>query len=228
MSEDKEKKTTPAQQKITEVKLRSYPKVIFFYPLAFTSLIMWIIQFFMGNPVDILGYIWLIVLFTNLFVIAFDFSSTKFFVLVLAIVVIILLLIFLLLPNLDLSGVGGVTFTIGLTANFYMVITIMLGIILALVILSNYFDYWKVERNEIYHKAGIFTSAERFPVKSLRFKKEIPDVFEFLALRAGSITLHPSKDQVIHMNTVLNINKKAEQLDYLLSHIHVEVDELDG
>lgn len=225
MSEEKpaEKKKTMPQ----EIILRSYPKVIFFYPLLFTSAILWLIQAFFSEPVAGLGYFWMIVFFANLWVIAFDFSSSKFFILVLAIVVIVLLLIFFLLPNLTVEDSGVEPFNIGITAEFYMVMTIILAVILGLVVLGAQFDYWKVERNEIYHKKGLFSQAERWPVRSLRIKKEIPDVFEFFALRAGSITLIPSKDTIIPLHTVLNINKKAEQIDYLLSHLHVEVDQID-
>ena len=109
-----------------------------------------------------------------------------------------------------------------------MTITIILGIVLLFVIVDAFFDYWKVERNEIYHKKGIFSAAERYPVKSLRLKKTIPDVFEFFILRAGSIVLMPGRaDEIIALNTVLNVNKKADQIDYLLSHISVEPDEID-
>ena len=224
MTEDKTKK---AKKRPTEILLRSFPKVIFFYPLFFTSLILWPIQAVLGDPVAGLGYFWMGMFFVNLFVIAFDFSSTKFFVLILAIVVVVLLVLFLVVPTVDLPENVSIEFNIGITAEFYMIAAIILGIILAFVVISAFFDYWKVERNEIYHKKGIFSQAERYPVKSLRIKKDIPDVFEFFALRAGSITLMPSKEEIIHLNTVLNINKKAEQIDYLLSHMHVEIDELD-
>jgi len=212
---------------LTRVFLRDYPKVIFFYPLLGTSLVLWIIQFILPSPLSTLGYIWFIVFFCNLFVISFDFSSTKFFVLVLAIVVVILLVIFLVLPNINLP-VLPITFELGLPANFYLLMTIIFGIILACVLIVVHYDYYKVERNEIYHKAGIFTSAERLPTESLRIKKDITDVFEFFALRAGSITLIPSKGDSIQLSTVPNINKKSKQLDFLLSHIAVEPDELDN
>jgi hypothetical protein len=103
-----------------------------------------------------------------------------------------------------------------------------MAFVLGLVVLSSRFDYWKIERNEIYHKKGIFSSAERMPTKSLRILKEIPDVFEFFILRAGSITLMPGHGDVINLPTVLNINKKQKQIDYLLSHISIEPDELDA
>lgn len=211
---------------ITEIKLRSYPKVIFFYPLLIASFILWILQWIFVDPVAWFGNIWVIIFFVNLFIIAFDFSSTKFFLLLLAIVVVALVLIFLI-PG-GFIPTPTIEFNLGLTTEFYFVATIILVFILGLVLLSAQFDYWKIERNEIYHKKGIFTSAERIPTKSLRIKKEIPDVFEFFALRAGSITLMPGHGDVIPLTTVLNVNKKAEQIDWLLSHISMEPDELDG
>ncbi|MFW9945645.1 MAG: hypothetical protein ACFFDX_02335 [Candidatus Odinarchaeota archaeon] len=210
----------------TEIKLRSYPKVIFLYPLFIASFILWLIQWALGPPEAWFGNIWMIIFFVNLFIMAFDFSSTKFFLLILAAVIIILLLVFLL-PG-GLLPPGAFDFNIGLTWQFYLVVTIVLGFILGLVVLSAQFDYWKIERNEMYHKKGIFTSAERIPTKGLRILKEIPDVFEFFVLRAGSITLMPGHGDVIPLTTVLNVNKKSEQIDWLLSHISMEPDELDN
>ncbi len=217
-----EKKVKP----ITEVHLRSYPKIIFFWPLALVSLVMWLLQMLDPTPVAWLGNFWLAVFAINMFIVAFDFGSTKFFVLVLLAVVVILLVVFLA-PNL-IGGLPAGDFNPGLTGEFYLAVTLIMAIILGLVVLGSRFDYWKIERNEIYHKAGIFSSAERLPTKSLRIKKEIPDVFEFFILRAGSITLMPGHGDVIHLPTVLNINKKQNQIDYLLSHVSIEPDELDA
>jgi hypothetical protein len=213
-----------AKNPVNEVVLRSYPKVIFFYPLLFTTLILWIIQAVMGTPNPTLGQVWFIMFFVNMFIIAFDFSSTKFFILVLAIVVVLLLVVFLVDWS-SISGGVGISLNIALPVDFYMVMSAVLGFILLFVIIGNQFSYYKVERNEIYYKRGLAGSAERFPVKSLRIHKEIPDIFEYLALRAGSITLIPSKDKVIMLNTVLNVNKKADQIDELLSRIRVEIDD---
>ncbi|MFX1235584.1 MAG: hypothetical protein ACFFBY_13685, partial [Promethearchaeota archaeon] len=208
---------------VSEVKLRSYPKVIFFYPLLIVSFILWLLQFFFTEPVAWFGNIWMIVFFVNLFITAFDFSSTKFFLLLLAVVIVVLVIIFLI-PG-GIVPAATFDFNLRLTAEFYFVAMIVLIFILGLVLISAQFDYWKIERNEIYHKKGIFTSAERIPTKSLRIKKDIPDVFEFFVLRAGSITLMPGHGDVIPLTTVLNVNKKAEQIDWLLSHISMEPDE---
>lgn len=222
MSEQKKQPKHP-----TEIFFRTYPKVIFFYPLLVTSLILWLIQSIIITPNQVLGYIWFIVFFINIFVTAFDFSSTKFFVLILAIVIIVLIVVFLVLPNFSVSF-GDFSINIAMSYQFYMLMSLILAFILGIVILSTRFEYFKIERNEIIHKRGIFSSAERFPVKSLRFKKEIPDVFEFFMLRAGRFTIMPGKaDEVMILPTVLNINKKEEQLDWLLSHVSVEPDEVD-
>ena len=215
----------------TEIYLRSYPKVIFYWPLLITSLILWVIQLIAYDSakdnISVLGSVWFIVFFINIFVTAFDFSSTKFFVLILAILIVVLLLIFIVLPHTAISF-SNVEIFLGLPWQFYMVMSVILLFILGIVIISTRFEYFKIERNEIIHKKGVFSSAERFPVKSLRFKKEIPDVFEFFLLRAGRFTIMPGKaDEVMILPTVLNINKVERQLDWLLSHVSVEPDEVD-
>jgi hypothetical protein len=213
------------------VLIRNYPKVIFFWPLTLTSFVLWLIQLFAfgDDPNAFLGYFWIAMFFINLFVIAFDFSSAKFFVLILIIVVAILVVIFLFVSGrltFDPSAIEA--FNFGLTWPFYLVMTVVFSFVLFFVFINSRFSYYKIERNEIYHKSGIFASAERYPVSDLRIKKEIPDVFEFLFLRAGSLVLMPGRqEEVIQLPTVLNINNRIEELDRLLSHVSVEPDELD-
>lgn len=216
-----------------KIKIRSYPKIIFFYPLFITSLVLWIIQMFIDvggvSPHPFLGYFWIGMFFINSFVIAFDFSSAKFFVLILLIIIAIVAVIFLFIafPNLSLGAIPTLNFE--LTAEFYLAITIILGFILAIVVINAQFNYWELEQNEMYHKSGIFSSAERYPTEKLRLKKAIPDVFEFLFLRAGSLTLIPgSREDAIHLNTVLNINNRIDQIDRMLSYVSVEPDEVDS
>ncbi|MHA1239330.1 MAG: hypothetical protein ACTSQU_00930 [Promethearchaeota archaeon] len=217
---------TPSKP-ITEVYLRSYPKVIFFWPMALVSFVLWLLQMIVDEPEAAFGNFWLVVFFVNMFIVAFDFSSSKFFVLIMVVVVVVLLIVFLV-PGIFAPISPGDGFDPKLTKEFYLVTTIIMAFVLGLVVLSSRFDYWKIERNEIYHKKGIFSSAERMPTKSLRILKEIPDVFEFFILRAGSITLMPGHGDVINLPTVLNINKKQKQIDYLLSHVSIEPDELDA
>jgi uncharacterized membrane protein len=223
MSQEKNEK----KLELDKVILRSYPKVIFFYPLFFTSLVLWIIQIFIGDPVALLGFIWMIVFFTNLFVIAFNFSSRKFFILVLVIVVVVLLFVFLVIPQISLATIPSIPeFNIEMTAQFYFVTTLVIGFILLFVLISVQFDYWKIEQNELFHKKGIFQKVDRYPIRQLRINKEITDVFEYLILRSGSITLY-TEDKNFHLTTVPNVDNKIDQIDKLLSELEVEMEELD-
>lgn len=219
---------TKAPQTPSSVILREFPKTIFFYPLFFTSLVLWLLQTIVGiEPVAIFGFIWVVVFFINLFVTAFDFGSKQFFIFMLVIIVAVLLIWFLVLPQIELSEIARPQdLNIGMTPQFYGVMTFILGIILLFVIIKTRFDYWKIERNEIFHKKGIFSQDERYPIQQLSIRKEIPDVFEYFILKAGSITLKPG-DESFHLSTVPNVSDKADEIDRMLSHLEVEVDQLD-
>jgi len=209
---------------IDEIIIRNYPKVIFFAPLFLISFIFWIIQLFLTELNPWLGLLWIIIFFSNFTVAALDFPSYRVLILILGVVIIVLLVIFLgLIPTLKQVGIISQYFKISLPAEFYMIMTIIIGIILGLIMIITRFDYYRIERNEVIHKKGFFsTSAERFPVRGLRFKIEIPDLFEYFIFKAGRITLIFAKNQKkVVLNTVLNVKKKAEQIDILLSSIYV-------
>lgn len=212
------------------VYLRNYSKAIFLFPIFFTSLILWLIEVFFGQPekpIMGLGFIWILVFFINLIAITFDISSAKFFMILLITIIVILLMIFFVIPvtlSMIFVEFENFEFNIGMTYQFYMVMTIIFTLSLALALIGTRFDYWRVERNEIYHKKGVFIQAERYPTQGLRIKKSIPDVLEFFLLKAGSITLILGKDEITNLNTIININKKAKQIDALLSEIEVEIE----
>jgi len=220
-SEDQLESELKKEEKII---LRSYSKVIFFYPLFLTSIILFLIQYFSGMDKSILGAIWVTMFFANLFIIAFDTSSTKFFILLLIAIILIILFAFIFHPNAVISQIWSFEVSIIMSYQFYLTTTVILASIFLVAWIATRFDYWKLERNEVIHKKGIFISAERYPTKSLRIKKEIPDIFEFFLLRSGSIHLVFGKGDVIYLDTVLNVNKKEKQLDYLLSDIEIEVE----
>ena len=211
---------------IDEVVIRSYPKAIFFSPLFLCSIIFGIIQAFLPDLNSLLGSIWVIIFFSNLTVVALDFPSYRVLILILGIVIIVLLLIFLgLLPTLQEIGTISENLNIGLASEFYMIMTIVLGLVFGLIFISSRFDYYRIERNEIIHKKGIFsTNIERYPTRGVRIKQSVPDLFEYLMFRAGSLTLIFAKGDVVHLNTVINIKKKTEQIDYLLSSMHVFIE----
>ena len=219
-----EKEIKEERAKEEKVYLRNYSKVIFFYPLFIASFILYLIQTIIGIEEPGLGAIWITIFFANLFVIAFDTSSTKFFIILLVIIILIFIFAFVFHPGNVISQILSFEITITMSSQFYLVSTIILGLIFIIAWIATRFDYWKVERNEVIHKKGIFVSVDRYPTKSLRIKKEIADIFEFALLRVGRIQLFFGGQDVIHLNTIININKKAKQLDYLLSNIEVEVE----
>jgi hypothetical protein len=212
------------------IYLRSYSKVVFLFPLFLTSIILWIIQYFFGatgEPLPWLGFVWTVVFFINLLTIAFDLSATKFFVIMIIIAVLIVLSIFLSLPaiiNTFFKNVTIVEFNIGMNIDFYLVMTFLIGILLLIALIVPRFNYWKLMRNELIHKKGIFVEADRYPTKGLRFKKKIPDILEFFFLGAGSITLLLSKDDSEHLSTIPRIDNKTRRIDELLSEIEVEIE----
>jgi prepilin signal peptidase PulO-like enzyme (type II secretory pathway) len=219
-----EKEIKEESAKEEKVYLRNYSKVIFFYPLFIASFILYLIQVIIGIEEPGLGAIWITIFFANLFVIAFDTSSTKFFIILLVVIILIFIFAFVFHPGNIISQILSFEITITMSYQFYLVSTIILGLIFIIAWIATRFDYWKVERNEVIHKKGIFVSVDRYPTKSLRIKKEIADIFEFALLRVGRIQLFFGGQDVIHLNTIININKKAKQLDYLLSDIEVDVE----
>lgn len=229
---------TMAEEHIDQIFLRSYPKVIFLWPTLLSSFTLWLIALILKatggtlftDSQSFFSWFWVIIFAFNIFVMAFDFQSTKFFLLLAAIVVIILIIFILwqtgVFGGVSLGDIPG--FNIGLTDNFYLATTIILFGILGIVWLSRRIDYYKIERNEIYHRNGFLGKAERIPTSNLTFEKTIPDVFEYLLLRTGSLTLHPHRGKTIHLSTVPGINKLEEKMDKLLSRITVEVDDVDN
>ncbi|TXT67732.1 MAG: conserved membrane protein of unknown function [Promethearchaeota archaeon] len=230
MSSEQEKKNLaqePKKKEIEKVNLREYSKVIFFYPLFVTSLVLFILQLMAGDPIAIYGFVWMIVFAVNLFVVAFNFSSKKFFILVLIIIIAVLLFIFLIVPNFQLDWIPmPKEFNIEMTTQFYLIVTGIIGFILLFIIISTRFDYWVIEQNEFYHKQGLFVEANRYPTQNLRIKKEIVDVFEFIALASGSITLHTSKGEDFHLSNIPNVNAKIKKLNKLLSEFEVEIQDM--
>ncbi|MFX0165061.1 MAG: hypothetical protein ACFE9V_07040 [Candidatus Hodarchaeota archaeon] len=219
-----EKMGTSNSLRNNQIILRNFPKAIFFTPLFLVSVTFCIAQSFLTDFNPWFGLIWVVIFFSNFTVTALDFPSYRVLILILGVVIVVLLAIFLgLIPTLKQLGIVGQNFRIGLSAEFYMIMAIILGLILGLVIVSSRFDYYRIERNEVIHKTGFFsTSLERFPVRGLRIKKEIPDLFEYLLFKAGTITLmFPKDNKIVHLNTVLNVKKKAERIDLLLSSLQI-------
>jgi hypothetical protein len=220
------------------IKLRSYPKAIFLWPIILYTAIAWLIQMLVSPYIAILtaselnnmlALVWLMTLFLSLLILSFEFRSLTTFIIIIVITIGLLLGIFLLLPvlGININELEIIEFELYLPTEFYMTLTIMFLFIYLMIIIVNQFSYYKVERNEIYYKKSLFSGIVRFPTKNLRIKKEVTDVFEFFILRSGRITLLIGNVEIGVLNNVLNVNKKVFEIDRLLSSIHVEEVEVD-
>ncbi|MFX0135092.1 MAG: hypothetical protein ACFFDN_15730 [Candidatus Hodarchaeota archaeon] len=236
---------------IDEVVLRTYPKIIFFWPTALASAILGLLAQFIplmnvpstdllyhlmvanGMTVDlriILGMIWLANFTGNLFIVSFDYNSAKVVAIVLAVVVGVLAVI-LVRAYIPDVGKGLPKFSINdfpLTMSwaFYYSIAGLFGIVFAFIWIEKRWDYYKITSQDIVHKSGIFGDLERFPAPNIHIYKRISDVFEYLLLKSGELTIIPAqRTSVIHLPNVLNINQKEKYIHEVLGTLEVEMDE---
>lgn len=229
-------KSSSRKKDIDSITIRSWPKVIFLYPVMVTALVCGVYQLFACTPSEAgapvipsegAGLLFFIVLCLNLLVISFEFSRFKtlaIFFFALAIVFFLLYLstrieVFAFLRDLFQN------FHISLSTSFYFAITIYLLVIFLMVFVNTRFDYWIIRSNEILHKEGFLGDVRRFPSPNLKMTKEIPDVFEFLLLGAGRVVLYPaSEKQAIVLDHVLRANHAESAIQELLSALAVEIE----
>ncbi len=237
-------------QDFDEVILRSYPKIIFFWPTAIVSAILGLFAQFIPimnvSPLDflyqtslsngwtidwrvILGLIWFGSFTANLFVISFDYSSSKVIALILCVIVGVLVIILLLIyfPNLGQKLPRFSINELGLTMSFefYYTIAGLFGFTFLIIWIGKHWDYYKITSQDIIHKNGILGDEERFPAPNIHIHKRITDVFEFLLLKSGELTIIPAqRTTIIHLPNVLNINKKEKEIQEVLKTLEVEVE----
>jgi len=207
-----------------KIIIRDYSKIIFTYPTLIVSIIGWIIEASIHIPNVILDIVWSVVFFCNMFVVAFDFSPQKFIILFLVSAIGIVGFWYFLLPTLlDYYTNKGTVIALGFTSQFYIMMTGIFLFFFLVAIINSLFNYYSIERNELYHRIGIFARAERYAISNVSFDKEIPDIFEYFMLGAGSLTFYPEDGRrLVKLNTVIRINKKEQRLNYLLSKISVD------
>jgi hypothetical protein len=109
-------------------------------------------------------------------------------------------------------------------AGFYFLYFLMVLVVLGVVYVTRWLDYWEILPNEILHHHGPLSDLERFPTLNLKFDKEIPDVLEYVLLGAGRLVLHiPNVSKAQVMDNVLFINGKEEALKRVMSRLEVRV-----
>ena len=246
MSNDSVAPETPAQRSAPEKSkkpevemtiLRPYPKVVFFYLTWIASLVAGIVTSMYAVPLDSAAdkvqdmvsvqqfwtYLWLVVFTLNLMVVAFEFGR----MVIVSVVFFSLALIFLAFWQNWITGVLSFLGDIDPAADhkfFFFVFTVF-TVIYIFVFIQTRFNYWVVGRNELRHKHGFLGDVKRYHAQHVKINKEIPDVFEFLLLRSGSMVLHPEgEDRAFVLENIIGINGKEKEVKQILESYAVRID----
>ena len=218
---------------IDQVILRSWPKVIFLYPVMIAGYACGLIQSMTGGleesgMAESLGMVFFVVICLNLLVISFEFSRFKTLATIFFIIAVIFALLYMSTRWEVFSFMKDILqgFHLKASSSLYFGIATYLLIMLVGVFVQTRFDYWIIRSNEILHKEGFLGDVRRFPSPNLKMTKEITDVFEFLLLGAGRIVLSPASErQSIVLDHVLRVNSAERKIQDLLSSLSVEIHE---
>jgi len=211
----------------SRVVIRSYPKTVFFYPLLLTSLLCGILQPTGMFAESTLGFVYMMMFLFNMIVTSFEFR--KHAPVVIALVLLIGILLFMMLnERFGIVGfVSDIYAAIHIIANpsLYFATALSLSLVFLGIFISTRYEYWEVRGNELLHHTGLLGDTERMPANTLRIKKEITDVFEFMLLRSGRIVLFPSgRDRPVVIENVLGVNDVAERMEAILDSLRVVVE----
>lgn len=181
-----------------------------------------------NTPQNLLGVLFLVVLGFNLVVMGLDFPRFELIGLILAILFTTFFVLWLG-SYFDLDLLRPINAMLGsiyvfANAGFYLMYFGMVMIVLAIVYITRWLDYWEILPNEILHHHGPLSDLERYPTLNLKFDKEIPDVLEYLLLGAGRLVLQvPNMERAIILENVLFISSKEEALKRLMSRLDVRI-----
>jgi len=218
--------STPKKEKVERTVLRPYPKVVYFYLTWLAALVCGIIMITIDDSPKVermcaLVFLWVFAF--NLLVVSFEFSR----MLSVAVLFLSLAMVFLGLWLGVLDGVFGFLEKIAPTANhqFYFFIFTTFTLVYLFVFLQTRFNYWIVRRNELLHKHGFLGDVKRYHAQDVKIHKEIPDIFEYILLRSGSMILHPKgEDRAIVLNNIIGIQRKEAEVKEILESYAVRID----
>lgn len=208
------------------IVIRPLPDVVYLYPTAILTLICGLVVQFGGaseSTPGVTGILFTIFFFTNLSMLAFDYTRMTAVALVLGGMILGLLAV--LFPGLRTVLHDVVDQPMFMNATYYWVWSGGFGVLLLLVLARTKFDYWEINSNEIIHRRGILGDVERWPAPNTRMSKEIKDVLEYLLFRSGRLVLVPPGEQrAIVIDNVPNINAVEAEIQRVLSTLRVSSD----
>ncbi len=218
-------------KRIDSVIIRSYPKAIFFYPTFLTAVICALLSLLLRTPEEpsprLPGDIFFTVFAINILITAWDFSRTGFIAVILLGVIVILGTVLIQIKFQLLAGIGALLGKLQLRCHphVYFMFAAIFGFLLFLAFVQSRLDYWRVHGNELVHVSGFVGNVERFPAPNLRFRKELPDVFEYALLRSGTLVLEPVHGERHPLTGVININRIERRIEAMLSTIDVTIEQ---
>jgi len=209
------------------VIIRPYPKAVFFYPTAVCALVCGALTMSGGMNDRTIGFIFMCVLLCNLSIIAFEFTRYVSVAVVLSVLVLVLLGV-QLNERFELIGYLKSLYAklhFQANAGFYFGLAGCFAIMFFGIFIDTRFDYWELRGNEVLHHHGFLGDVERFPAPSLRIKKEINDVFEYLLLMSGRLVIFPSgSERAIVLENVPRINVLEELITQRLHALQVKIE----
>jgi hypothetical protein len=233
--------TAPKKKESVErTVLRPYPKVVYFYMTWIVALVAGIVVAMyevtitaenvasdavahMHSVQEFWTYLFLVVFTFNLMVVAFQFGR----MISVSIVFVSLALMFLGLWLGFLGKVFSFLKNIHPSADskFFFFVFTLFTVIFVLVFIQTRFNYWVVRRNELLHKHGFLGDVKRYHAQNVKIHKEIPDIFEFILLRAGTIVVHPEgEDRAVVLENIVGINRKELEVKAILESYAVRID----
>jgi hypothetical protein len=223
---------TKPKEKHERVVIRSYPKVIVYYPtmiVAFLCALWASVSPGEGGEISqIPGRIFFLVFFFNTLTIAFDFTRIVFVAICLAFALMVTGLFLLESNNVAVfKSIAGALAWFDLRAGpgFFFAYGLMFVLIFIGVFFQTRFNYWEVKHNELLHHHGIAGDCDRFPAPNLRMSKEITDVFEYALLFSGRLVLFPAtSERPIVLDHVVRINAMEKRIEKMLQTLQVHIE----
>jgi hypothetical protein len=220
-----------APRDIDIVIIRSYPKVIFFYPSVIVAAIC---CFFAGafppgqsTHAATFGMIFMIVFFFNVFVISFEFRTWVALLCTMALIALALLAYVINQSWNFLPALFNFLRQIKIEMSwwFYFSYTVVMLLIFGIIWVIRRFYYIEIKSNEVVYRQGLFGDVERHDTRGMKHTKEINDLLELLLLGAGLLVITvPGRREPYIMEHVPWVNRRERDIMHLTSRQSVEIE----
>jgi hypothetical protein len=108
--------------------------------------------------------------------------------------------------------------------HFYFTMATGMGAIYAVVFVVTRFNYYRITASEIIHHHG-FGKTDEFGAPGPTTQRDITDIFEFLLLGSGRLTIHLQRDPDIILENVPRIYRTSERISTLREATPVRIDD---